>query len=59
MNVYKVTAKQTYYIEADTPEEAKMHFIEEDEFVGIGFTEIIDAELMEDERWSKGHIKRS
>lgn len=49
MNVYKVTAKQTYYVEADTPEEAKMHFIEEDELVGIGFTEIIDAELVEDE----------
>lgn len=49
MNVYKVTAKQTYYVEAETPEEAKMHFIEEDELVGIGFTEIIDAELVGDE----------
>ena len=48
MNVYKVTAKQTYYVEADTPEEAKMHFIEEDEHVGIGFTEVTDVELEEE-----------
>ena len=49
MGVYKVTAKQTYYVEADTPEEAKMHFIEEDEFVGIGFTEVTDVELVEED----------
>jgi len=50
MGVYKVTAKQTYYVEADTPEEAQMYFVEYDsEHVGIGFTEVTDVELMEDE----------
>lgn len=50
MNVYKVTAKQTYYVEADTPEEAKLFFIvDDDEHVGIGFTEVTDMELMEEE----------
>lgn len=50
MSVYRVTAKQTYYVEADTPEEAKMFFItDDDEHVGIGFTEIIDVELVEGE----------
>ena len=49
MSVYKVTAKQTYYVEADSPEEAKMHFIEEDECVGIGFTEVTDVELVEED----------
>lgn len=51
MSVYKVTAKQTYYVEADTPEEAQLSFIEENEHVGIGFTEVIDVEL-EEERTS-------
>lgn len=49
MGVYKVTAKQIYYIEADTPEEAKMHFIAEDDHVGIGFTDVISCELVEEE----------
>ena len=49
MNVYKVTAKQTYYVEADTPEEAQMSFIEMDEHVGIGFTEVTDVELVEED----------
>lgn len=49
MSVYKVTAKQVYYVEADTPEEAQMSFIEMDEHVGIGFTEVTDVEVMEDE----------
>lgn len=49
MNVYKVTAKQTYYVEADTPEEAQISFIEMDEHVGIGFTEVTDVELVEED----------
>ena len=49
MSVYKVTAKQVYYVDADSAEEAKMHFIAEDEHVGIGFTDVTDVELMEDE----------
>lgn len=50
MNVYKVTAKQTYYVEADTPEEAKLFFItDDDEHVGFGFTEVTDVEVMEGE----------
>ena len=48
MSVYKVTAKQVYYVEADSPEEATMHFIDEDERVGIGFTDVTDVELMEE-----------
>lgn len=50
MSVYKVTAKQTYYVEADTPEEAKLFFItDDDEHVGIGFTEVTDVELVEED----------
>jgi len=50
MSVYKVTAKQVYYVEADTPEEAQMHFIEEDdEHVGIGFTDVISVELVKED----------
>lgn len=49
MNVYKVTAKQVYYVEADTPEEAKMYFIAEDEHVGIGFTEVTGVELEQED----------
>ena len=49
MSVYKVTAKQVYYVDADTPEEATVHFIDEDEHVGIGFTDVIDVELVEDD----------
>lgn len=50
MNVYKVTAKQVYYVEADTSEEAKLFFItDDDDHVGIGFTDVTDVELMEDE----------
>ena len=48
MSVYKVTAKQVYYVEADSPEEAKMHFIDEDDHVGIGFTDVIIVELVEE-----------
>lgn len=60
MSVYKVTAKQTYYVEADTPEEAQLSFIEENEHVGIGFTEVIDVELeQEDERWIHTSMKSS
>lgn len=50
MHVYKVTAKQTYYVEADTPEEAKLFFItDDDEHVGIGFTEVTDVELEQED----------
>ncbi len=50
MNVYKVTAKQVYYVEADTAEQAHLYFIEEDgEHVGIGFTEVISIENAEGE----------
>lgn len=49
MSVYRVTAKQTYYVEADTPEEAQMSFIEMDEHVGIGFTEVTGVELVEED----------
>ena len=48
MSVYKVTAKQVYYVEADSPEEAIMHFIDEDEHVGIGFTDVMSVELVEE-----------
>lgn len=48
MSVYRVTAKQVYYVDASSPEEAKMHFIDEDDHVGIGFTEVTDVELMEE-----------
>ena len=50
MSVYRITAKQVYSVEADTPEEAKLFFItDDDEHVGIGFTEVTDVEVMEDE----------
>lgn len=50
MSIYKVTAKQTYYVEADTPELARMFFIDDDEkHVGFGFTEVTDVELMEED----------
>lgn len=49
MSLYKVTAKQTYYVEADTPEQAELFFINDDaEHVGLGFTEVTDVE-QEDE----------
>lgn len=45
MSIYKVTAKQTYYVEADTPELARMFFVNDDEeHVGCGFTEVTDVE---------------
>lgn len=49
MNVYKVIAKQTYYVIADTPEQAHMRFINDDEHVGIGFTEVMSVEEVKDE----------
>ena len=49
MSVYKVTAKQVYYVNADSPEAAKMHFIDEDDHVGIGFTDVISVELVEED----------
>lgn len=50
MSTYKVTAKQTYYVEADTPELAHMYFINDDgEHVGIGFTEVMSVEEVKDE----------
>lgn len=50
MNVYKVTAKQVYYVEADTSEEAKLFFItDDDEHMGIGFTEVISVELEQED----------
>lgn len=49
MSTYKVTAKQTYYVEADTPELARMFFINDDEeHVGIGFTEVTEVEEVEE-----------
>ena len=49
MSTYKVTAKQTYYVEADTPELARMLFIDDDEEqVGCGFTEITEVEEVEE-----------
>ena len=48
MSVYKVTAKHVYYVEANTSEEAQMYFVEEDdEHVGIGFTDVMSVELVE------------
>ena len=50
MSTYKVTAKQVYYVDADTPEQAELFFInDDDEHVGIGFTEVIAVEEQEDE----------
>ena len=47
MTVYKVTAKQVYYVEADTAEQAQLFFINDDEeHIGIGFTEVISVEEM-------------
>lgn len=48
MNVYKVTAKQVYYIEADSPEEAITHFIDEDNHVCIRLTKVTDVVLVEE-----------
>lgn len=53
MSVYKVTAKQVYYVEADTPEQAHMYFIndfinDDDEHVEIGFTEVTSVEEVEE-----------
>ena len=49
MSIYKVTAKQTYYVEADNPEQAHMRFInDDDEHVGIGFTEVMSVEEVEE-----------
>ena len=31
MKVYKVTAEQIYYVEADSPEQAQIYFIDDDE----------------------------
>ena len=43
--IYKVTAKQVCYVEADTPEQAHMLFIEDDsEHIGIGFTDVTSIE---------------
>lgn len=48
--IYKVIAKQTYYVCADTPEQASMFFINDDDVhVGIGFTEVIEVEEVEGE----------
>ena len=49
MSVYRVTAKQVYYVDADSSEEAEIHFIDEDDHVGTGFTEVTDVELMEED----------
>ena len=49
MSVYKVTAIQVYYVEADSPEEATVHFIDGDEHVGIGFTDVMSVELVEED----------
>lgn len=50
MSVYKVTATQIYYVEADTAEEAEMYFInDDDEHIGLGFTEVTDVEQEDDE----------
>lgn len=45
MSIYKVIAKQVYYVEADTSELAHMYFINDDEeHIGIGFTEVVSIE---------------
>ena len=50
MSVYKVTAKQVYFVEADTAEQAELFFVNDDEeHVGLGFTKVTDVELQEDE----------
>lgn len=50
MSTYKVTAKQVYYVEADTAEQAQLYFINYDEeHVGIGFTEVTEVEEVEDD----------
>lgn len=48
MSVYRVTAKQVYYVEADNPDEAIMRFIEEDGHVVIGFTDVTEVKLVEE-----------
>lgn len=48
--IYKVIAKQTYYVCADTPEQASMFFInDDDEHVEIGITEITEVEEVVEE----------
>lgn len=47
--IYKVTAKQTYYVEAESPEQAQLYFISDDEHVGIGFTEVEKVELEQED----------
>ena len=50
MGVYKVTAKQVYYVEADTAEQAQLFFInDDDEHIGLGFTEVISVEEVKGE----------
>ena len=50
MSTYKVTAKQTYYVEADTAELASMFFIiGDEEHVGFGCTEVTEVEEIEGE----------
>lgn len=45
MKVYKVTAKQVYYVEADSADQARLYFIDDDEeHIGIGFTEVVSVE---------------
>lgn len=48
MGVYKVTAKQIYYIEADSSEEAITHFIDEDDHVCIRLIKVTDVVLVEE-----------
>ena len=49
MSIYKVTAKQVYYVDADTPEQARMFFIDDDEeHVECGFTEVTEVEEVEE-----------
>ncbi len=49
MSIYKVTAKQVYYVEADTEEQARLYFVNDDEeHVGIGFTEVTSVEEVEE-----------
>ena len=50
MSIYKVKAKQTYYVEADTEEQAHMFFVnDDDEHVCFGFTEVTSVEEVQDE----------
>ena len=50
-DVYKVTAKQVYYVRADTTEQAQLFFINGDEeHIGIGFTEVTSVEEVKGEQ---------